>query len=109
MGLVGRLSNPDLTTVFKSLTAHDWTHAIGRTAQPRGSRPMGDENSAQSETPSFMCSLKPNPISESGKSRRASRRFSADVSLRHQSRTIFVRVVEGKCHSSKIVVETAIA
>lgn len=41
MDLVGRLSNPDLTTLFQGLTAHDWKQAGPRHRSAAGVAPDG--------------------------------------------------------------------
>jgi hypothetical protein len=41
MGLVGRLSNPDLTTLLQGLTAHDWKQASPRHPSATGVAPDG--------------------------------------------------------------------
>jgi hypothetical protein len=41
MGLVGRLSNPDLTTLFQVLTSHDWRQPQARQRGESGVAPDG--------------------------------------------------------------------
>lgn len=41
MGLVGRLSNPDLATLFQNLTARDWTQAARLHRSTDGIAPDG--------------------------------------------------------------------